>query len=363
MGVQREAQRPAAGNHRVQRGPMARPASGGHGTHTHLLALQRTVGNRAVVEMLAGRADRPAPPADVPVQRTVTILSYDVGARGPDNAVLDVDAVRGAITARLPAGADRTRVLANLAAANLANRTDADVNDLATHLCTGAPTRIAAVADAIGSTLTAQGTNADEAGQFEDARQVATTMSCSKGTPNTIMVGKLAQKFVGGNYAAIIGQIRALDTKLRSRQDRVQDATHDAWVSLLAGDLNVRTAHENGAGWLPAVDVLPHRRLYDAHLASRVGKRNVAAWIRAGNSGERAAFNAINSRKLFAQPDDRRRFLWASYSQSASPYIEFGVPGKKDQRIVFDFTTKTFYFTVHYKWYLGYNPFFTITDA
>lgn len=204
-------------------GAAGRPARGvAHGPPAvhRLLDLQRRAGNRAVVSFLDG--GRP-----LPVQRAVTILSYNVGKGGPDDAALDVPAVRAAIQAAV-GGADRQRVLTNLQNADAQGWQGGDVAALATHLCAGlqAATRDR-VAEAIGSTLTAQGTNDDEARQFGQASAVAQSMSRAKGTPNQVALQAL-DTATGAGIAGIATRIRALDAKLMAKQRAVRDFSVEA---------------------------------------------------------------------------------------------------------------------------------------
>jgi hypothetical protein len=297
---------------------------------------------------------RPAEPA---VQRTVTILSYDVGKGGPYHAELNLPAVRTAIQGAVK-GPNQATILARLATANTQNWTGGDVVVLATHLCAGTPVAVTTVADAIGSTLLlTYRTNAEEAQQFEQARAVANSMSRSKGTPNQIALATLDGALGSAGIAGIKQAIGVLDAKLGTRQDAVAEATVDSWPDILAGALNVREVHGNGAGWLPTVDIATPLAAYQG-IVDNAYAAAAPGWIAA--KGEAAVrFSLINSNR-FPTSEARRYYVWASKAQGISPYIEFSVPGHKDLRVVFDFVNRQYYFTVHYKWYKGYNPFFLI---
>lgn len=346
----------------VRRRPPARPvaarpggvpaAAGPLSVPERLTALQRTAGNRAVAGLVAG--------AGLPVQRAITILSYNVGKRGPDDAELDVPVVRTAIQRAVPPP-NQARVLANLQNADAHGWQGGDVVALATHLTAGMPAATRdLVAEAIGGTLTAQGTNPEEAGQFEATRARAQSMSRAKGTPNQITVGDL-DTATGAGIAGIAARIRALDAKLARRQPAVRDVSVEAWAHQLGADVNVREAHGNAAGWLPAVDIAARHGQLKGVVDHRVGLPRIQQWI-AGNSELAARYDVIASDRFFTA-EDRRYFVWSSHADAVSPYIEFSVPGKKDQRLVFDFVHQTIYWTVHYKWYKGFNPFFEVQGA
>lgn len=93
-----------------------------------------------------------------------------------------------------------------------------------------------------------------------------------------------------------------------------------------------------------------------------MGLRRIQDWIAQGNSELAARYDVITSDRFFTA-EDRRFYAWSSHADAVSQYIEFSVPGKKDQRMVFDFVNKTVYWTVHYKWYRGFNPFFLVLGA
>jgi hypothetical protein len=314
-----------------------------------ILQMQQNMGNAATLAKLRG-----------PIQRSLTITNYNTKQGGAkEDQLLNIQVVRAAITQKVTHGADKQKVLTKLAALDGQNVTATDVQTLATQLSEGT-TQVATeaqVRDAIGSTLI--NPKESEATLFDNLILRATSMSYQKGTPNVISKDNLERTVAG--VGTLVTNIKALDTALQTpAKDAVGETDIGSWVTILNSyDLNIRTAHENGAGWLPKGNVAATFANLKGVVDTAFGtaRQNPLA---AAYSDEMLRYMAI-MKKL--QPDDRRYFAWGSYGGDESPYIEFGVPGEKDGRLVFDFETKTFFFTVHYAWHKGYNAFFSVTGT
>ncbi len=314
----------------------------------HLYRLQRTLGNSVVSRLV-----RP------PVQRTVTIMNYNTKQGGvAENQVLDIGRVRTAITGAVTDQGDRTTVLATLTTLDSQNHQAPDVAVLATTLSAGTK-KVATQsqgAEAVGSTLL--NTNRTEAPLWERLITRSGTLSRAMGTPGSITLNGL-EAALGVTVGNIQQGVLAIDTALRNPPKKLEATEFDGWVQELAGNLNIRTAHENGAGWLPAGNVpgtFPalQGRVNTARTGATIANLVTNGTMTALQADYRAVRTALN-------PEERRYFGWCSHGGPVSPYIEVGVPGEKDGRVVFDIERRLFFFTVHYNWHKGYNPFLQIT--
>lgn len=324
-----------------------------HDAPQHLMRLQGVVGNQEVQRLLAGAPS---------IQRTLTITNYNTTAGGvAENQVLNTAQVRDAITRMVSNSRHRATILSNLTQQDSANAASPDVHSLAQTLC-GAitdATTLAQVRDAIGSTLI--NTNREEADEFDALLERASNpKSRAKGTPNEIartsLPGDLPTK-----VQTITTKIGTINTKLAALALTDFDNVYpSAWAVTVKDGLDIRTAHDNGAGWLPAGNVAATFAAYDQRVQRVVGRGPVQAAIRQGTYTEAGAMVRAASAQLGAA--ERQYYAWAAHSgDSRSPYIEISVPGNKNGRVVYDFENNRFFYTIHYNWHKGYNPFFLIT--
>jgi len=134
--------------------------------------------------------------------------------------------------------------------------------------------------------------------------------------------------------------------------------------------------HTNNAGWLPAVAAPPnhvelqHRTILTGAGAGLAGALNggtplATLGIAKGQvptaDGQQfiaavaAARGAVSNAQLVES-------VGAALAQGVSGYIEFSMPGDIS-RLVYDAVNGNVYVSAHYKWRLGYNPWFEITGA
>ena len=351
----------------MARGPVARStgirrlpttARAVRGTSTSsVLGLQAAIGNRAVVRDL----QRDAAPDQPVVQRDPVITAYDRNTEKnkQSDATLNLAQLRQALTAGVTNGPDRTTVLQKLAADP--DVQVADVAALARHLTGGLHENTRRqVEEVVGNLL--QGPHLEQWTQGEAdqndllLRAPNANLSRAKGTPNTIPLATL-DNITGGNFTALMAAVRALDAKSRKPLSFNECAHLDEtfWLNHLSGEMDVRSCHTNGAGWLPVATTTARYTQLDTQI------KDSSRFQATKRSQPLSAFRFTTINKLPA--DDRRDFLWTAHCGQfeGSPYVEFSVAGKKDLRLVYQCLTGVFYATVHYKWQRGYNPFFRIT--
>lgn len=137
--------------------------------------------------------------------------------------------------------------------------------------------------------------------------------------------------------------------------------------------------HTNTAGWLTAVHApaSPMNQLQQNLLgAASPGlttilttfNPNVLATLQIGQGGTApTAFgveflNLVKAAKGQITREQLAQSVGPALAQGVSGYVEFNLPGDMS-RLVWDVVNNRIYVSAHYKWRLGYNPWFEITGA
>ncbi len=305
------------------------------------------------------------------IQRTITIDNYNTRAGGlADNQNLDIAAVRESIS-RVVNGASKQTILNALTTLNAQNHHAADVHTLANDLCQGIndPAVIAAVRKAVGDTIVnPKEGERDLYKKLIDERAVLSYQKAHPGTISMIDLGRAVAK-----APEVVQLVTKLHNDLQTPPKWVLEKSTDVseWVFCMNPGAQLRTPHSNGAGWLPATsyttDYTQHNQTVNTAVAALRAEQTDVNSTRArqkklAGMSDHALYRDAAIKHL--TPQQRRYLAWGAFAESnngaGSPYIEFGVPGESDGRVVFDFTTGNFYFTVHYNWHQGLNPFFQI---
>ena len=233
--------------------------------------------------------------------------------------------------------------------------------------------------------------SASEKGHFREVQGMASHMSRNKGTPNTLPWAQ-----VTGNLRTAVTNLTAtLQTRnqyLAGTNYAALDPTQTSTGRATYQFDQIRSAHQNRAGWL------------QAHVAPNVeGALDTAAqaWIaniRAnGSAAAQAQINQkfplpaaapFTSRQLedsalpavmrqhylnndFAQTvptgDDRITLAWLRYADdfmAGCPFIEFTAEDAGGvSRFIYDYINDALYANTHYNWVDGFSPFFHITGG
>lgn len=219
-----------------------------------------------------------------------------------------------------------------------------------------------------------------------------------KGVPNQMTLGAL-----DGVSHATHTALTHLITAVTNRNDALNTVTDyvTGWTPRGRASLNfaaIRSAHQNGAGWLhpftagAAVGLeagllaaaLAHgQNLVASGKPSKIAMGTVlvnaaqAAGAQASdveqavdNSGNVALKNYFYRTVFWTAVGtkvNRVLLAWARYASDAGaiqncPYIEFAGGGVAN-RFIWDYVHDTFFLSVHYNWVDGYNPFFEITGT
>lgn len=287
-------------------------------------------------------------------------LNTDTGV--PSHATLNIAALQGAITQKVTSSKERGLVLTTLTQNR--NASANDVPALAAILAARQSARtVAEVEEAIGSLLA--GPHISQWTQVEATQNDAlldaaqTVKSRAKGVPNTIPLATL-DKVTKADFAGLIAKVKILQTTTKRRLPaEARELQEEYWLQHLSGEMDVRSCHTNGAGWLPVGSTQPRYDVLDNQINQAITTNVLARRRLQGTQPFRFSF--INS----LSQTDRRDFVWTAHCRGYhhSPYVEFSVSGYKDLRLVYDCLTGRYYATVHYKWQRGYNPFFHIPDA
>lgn len=306
------------------------------------------------------------------IQRTITIDNYNTRVGGlHDDQDLDIAAVRESIS-RAVNGPSKQTILNTLTTLNAQNYHAADVHTLANDLCQGIADQavIATVRKAVGDTIVnpKQGER-DLYKKLIDERAV---LSYQKAHPGSIGMTDLGRAVA--NAPQVVRLVTELHNSLQTPPRWVLERSTDVseWAFCMNPGAQLRTPHGNGAGWLPngsyTTDYTQHNQTVNTAVTDMRAEQTDVNTTRArqrklAGMSDHALYRDAAIKHL--TPQQRRYLAWGAYAESnhgaGSPYIEFGVPGEADGRVVFDFTTGDFYFTVHYNWHQGLNPFFRIT--
>lgn len=237
---------------------------------------------------------------------------------------------------------------------------------------------------------------------FRQFRAGGAIMSRTKGNPNTIAVGSLIGLLAtaGAALTARHGIISAKNTQLDAVANYI--AGRALWYPRHRanyGMAGIRSGHENGAGWLPAVVAAPpeaalfaaillrgtqragvvgnaRRAAIGAYIVARHGARADSSEVEDDIDGYVTTPN-IDARELqeyfyryifwpaSGNRNNRVQIAWARYGTDNSgiancAYIEFNGGGAAS-RIIWDYVNDEFYLSAHYNWVDGFNSFFQIT--
>lgn len=136
--------------------------------------------------------------------------------------------------------------------------------------------------------------------------------------------------------------------------------------------------HTNNAGWLPAAAAAPANAVETAQAnilaAASPGLTavlnthgNALAILQVGQAGAAPTALGVEFIGLVAAEranlnrDNVEASVGAALAQGVSSFVEFSMPGHIS-RLVWDVVTNAIYVSAHYKWRLGYNPWFQINN-
>ena len=136
--------------------------------------------------------------------------------------------------------------------------------------------------------------------------------------------------------------------------------------------------HTNNAGWLPVAAAAPANAVTDAQAnvlaVASVGLAailnaagNPLATLQLGVAGTaptalgREYLNLVAAERPNLNQANVESSVGAALSQGISSFVEFNMP-HNISRLVWDVVSNDIYISAHYKWRLGYNPWFKINN-
>jgi len=226
--------------------------------------------------------------------------------------------------------------------------------------------------------------NAQEVNAYDQLRNIVgdPQMSRAKGTASVLTYAQLPG-LLQGRVDLVLNDIRTERALWRTRGRRVSvkyflPAPNDEFcVEVIQRQRGKRYQgnHSNNAGWLPAV-AAPANPIETAQQnilgAASVGLTailnafgNPLATLQIGQAG--TAPTALGTEFLGLVWAERQNLnnarleasVGAALAQGVSGYVEFSMPGDMS-RLVWDVVNNRIYISAHYKWRLGYNPWFRI---
>jgi hypothetical protein len=204
--------------------------------------------------------------------------------------------------------------------------------------------------------------------------------SRAKGTPSTIPYASLPNP-VQTEVAARLTQIRNERAQWTAAgigpEYTLPDDAFKLEVLNRQRGFNYQGNHTNNAGWLPAVAppadlVTPiGHAIYAAAtraLQGRMTRRNPLRgmdYLSAGGQGRqnryRTEYENLRAPHLPSLNNANVKLsAMAALCQGVSAYIEFSM-SHDVSRLVYEPVNSRVYIATHYKWHLGYNPFFEVT--
>ncbi len=338
-----------------------------------ILRLHQTIGNRAVGQLLHGAtASQPGQ-----VQRTITITSIDYNplTQHHSNSTVNPDGFANALGDILDTKVEAlgqaaiTKLKSKIGQIGAQNLSGPDIPTLAATiaiwLVANAGLRNqdkAAVQAALPKFVEDALTGQAETGledkyhdNFTALLSAATVKSKSKATPNVVALASVPQNIQNVINEAVT-KIRTKNQFLTNNNNLLDTAMDD-----------LRSAHENGSGWLPRVvrnaPQIEQRLEPLKKLFYKQNNKNTAA---AGTDLSQVPLSKelLQSARLTAK--ERLQLAWSRYAAGASTagpseYIEFNLPIVG--RLIYDYESANgkFFITFHYNWHRGHNPFFEIT--
>lgn len=164
--------------------------------------------------------------------------------------------------------------------------------------------------------------------------------------------------------------------------------------SRASAKLNVRSPHENKAGWLPQFKAATKEKALEgaipeflkqfSRLARSSAKADRVEYLRRTDWFEGKPIEIENRTKMpenlkkvyyrdcFAETVNTRaqraQLAWARYvnqfGETNYPYVEFTAENADGvSRVIYDYMNDIFYITLHYNWVQGFNPFFKINKT
>ena len=229
--------------------------------------------------------------------------------------------------------------------------------------------------------------NAHEQGAYDQLRAIVTDahMERRKAHPSELNHAQLPALIQGG-VDTVLNDIRTERRKWRNTGRRLNvkyflpAPNEEFCVEIINRQRGKRYQgnHTNNAGWLPAAAAAPANAVTTAQAnvlaAASPGLTailnthgNPIGTLQLGVAGtaptafgveylglvhaERANLNAANVEAS----------VGAALAQGVSSFVEFSMPGHIS-RLVWDVVTNDIYISAHYKWRLGYNPWFKINN-
>lgn len=229
--------------------------------------------------------------------------------------------------------------------------------------------------------------NGHEQGAYDQLRAIVTDahMERRKGHPSLLNHNQLPALIQAG-VDTVLNDIRTERRKWRNTGRRLNvkyflpAPNEEFCVEIINRQRGKRYQgnHTNNAGWLPAAAAAPANAVTTAQAnvlaAASAGLTailtthgNAIGTLQLGVAGtaptafgveflglvhaERANLNAANVEAS----------VGAALAQGVSSFVEFSMPGHIS-RLVWDVVTNDIYISAHYKWRLGYNPWFKINN-
>ena len=231
------------------------------------------------------------------------------------------------------------------------------------------------------------GMNAHEQGAYDQLRAIVTDahMSRTKGTASVLNHAQLPAATQTG-VDMVLGDIRTERTLWRNRGRRLNikyflPAPNEEFsVEIIQRQRGKRYQgnHTNNAGWLPAAAAAPVNVVETAQAnilaAASPGLTavlnahgNVLATLQVSQAGQAPTplgvefLGLVHAERQNLNRQNLADSVGAALAQGVSSFVEFSMPGHMS-RLVWDVATNNIYISAHYKWRLGFNPWFRIDN-